>query len=156
MGWRVLDLFAGSGALGLEALSRGAAEVLFVDSSRPALQVLRSNLEGLGFQERGRVVCLTVREALPRFAAERFQLALLDPPYLLGALGPAIQDLVRVGLIMEGGEIVALHSSREAPPQAPDGWSVLDTRRSGDSSVTTYGPYGSCSEANEQRGPGGE
>ena len=85
-GLRVLDLFAGTGSLGIEALSRGAGHVTYVESARPALLALRRNLAALGFSDRARVLKSEVLRGLEMLAArgERFDLVLLDPPYRKG------------------------------------------------------------------------
>ena len=85
-GLRVLDLFAGTGSLGIEALSRGAGHVTFVESARAALIALRRNLDALGFSGRARVLKNDVIRALEVLAAagEHFDLVLLDPPYREG------------------------------------------------------------------------
>ncbi len=80
-GARVLDLFAGSGALGLEALSRGAEEVVFVERSRGGLRVLRENVELLGAGDRCRIVGGDVYRFLTGFGEEPFDLCVADPPY---------------------------------------------------------------------------
>jgi len=80
-GARVLDLCAGSGALGLEALSRGATEVVFVERDRRALGVLQENIETLGVADRTRVIRDEAFSALERLAGERFDIAVADPPY---------------------------------------------------------------------------
>ena len=135
---RVLDLFAGTGALGLEALSRGAARATFVESSAPVVQVLRDNLRSLGFAEQATVVPLPVARALPKLSGQRFDLALMDAPYGQGELMPALEALGRLALVAPQGWIVAVHGTREQPPSPPAGWVALDTRRFGDSAVTTY------------------
>jgi 16S rRNA (guanine966-N2)-methyltransferase len=95
-GARVLDLFAGSGALGLEALSRGAAEAVFVESGAPALRALRANLDALGAIGRSTVVRGDALKYLAGLGEGAFDLAFADPPYgkgLAAALVSAFQDL---------------------------------------------------------------
>src|SRR5262245_50544114 len=89
VGARVLDLYAGSGALGIEALSRGAAHGIFVEHARGALAALRRNLGELGLGSCSRVLSEDVERAVERLCAEgaRFELVLLDPPYQLGRVG---------------------------------------------------------------------
>ncbi len=121
----VLDLFAGSGALGIEALSRGAARCTFVEQARPALEALRSNVRELGLDARAAVVPMEVGRYLDR-ERPRADLVLADPPY-------AFDDwsglLARVG----GGFVVA-----EAPAAVdpPDGWENVRTKRYGRTVVT--------------------
>jgi 16S rRNA (guanine(966)-N(2))-methyltransferase RsmD len=106
----VLDLYAGSGALGIEAMSRGAPSGVFVESARRVLAVLEGNLEMLGARERARVLGLSVRGALTRLAEEsvRFALVLADPPYsdaVAGAL-PAWLREACFFVLTEGGVLV--------------------------------------------------
>lgn len=96
-GLRVADLFAGSGALGLEALSRGAASCLFVENDRAATETIRANVTTLGARERTDVRLGSVMELAP--ASEAYDLLLLDPPYGTGAAGVALDRLLRLGWI---------------------------------------------------------
>jgi 16S rRNA (guanine966-N2)-methyltransferase len=116
-GARVLDLFAGSGALGIEALSRGAAQAVFVERARPALAVLRANLEALGLgPEVAEVRSGEARAALrnARAAAETYDLVFLDPPYRLAAgLGDELSQGLS-GLLAPGARVVS-ESDHRAP-----------------------------------------
>ena len=96
-GLRVVDLFAGSGALGLEALSRGAAHCLFVEQDTAALKAIRANIETLGARERTTVQASSVMSLGP--APAPYDLLLLDPPYDTGAGQVAIDRLLRLGWI---------------------------------------------------------
>ncbi len=96
-GLEVADLFAGSGALGLEALSRGAAQCLFVEQDRSALDVIRANIATLGAQARTRVEAGSVMQL--RAAAKPLDLILVDPPYGTGAGEVALDRLLRLGWI---------------------------------------------------------
>jgi 16S rRNA (guanine966-N2)-methyltransferase len=119
-GARVLDLFAGSGALGLEALSRGAAHATFVESAAPALRVLRANLEALGAGERATVVRGDALRFADGLAPGAFDLALADPPYAKGLAAALVERFLgrpfaRV-LALEhrvSDEIPALPAARE-------------------------------------------
>jgi 16S rRNA (guanine966-N2)-methyltransferase len=97
---RVADLFAGSGALGLEALSRGAASCLFVENDRAALDAIRANIAALGAQGRSRVEAGSVMSL--RAAPQPLDLVLLDPPYGTGAGQVALDRLLRLGWIGAG------------------------------------------------------
>ncbi len=116
-GSRVLDLYAGSGALGLEALSRGAATAVLVDDDRRALRALRANVEALGLPAGAAVVragdaSRVAREALAR--AEAYDLLFLDPPYRLAAgLAASLGDVL-TGLLAPGARVVA-ESDRRSP-----------------------------------------
>lgn len=94
---RVADLFAGSGALGIEALSRGAAHCLFVEQDRNAVDTIRANLSSLGAQARARVETGSVMQL--RLANEPYDLILLDPPYHTGAGAVALDRMLRLGWI---------------------------------------------------------
>ncbi len=120
VGARVVDLFAGSGALGIEALSRGAAEVTFVEADRGVREVLTANLERVGFDDPGRVrVVAGTAEAHLRSAGEnRYDLALVDPPYahdrwpelfglLEGVVAPAGVVVVESDRVVDPGEFEA-------------------------------------------------
>lgn len=134
-GRRFLDLFAGSGQIGLEALSRGAREAVFVDSSRDSVRVIQKNVEAAGFAEQAKVVSADFAGFL-RGERGRFDVAFLDPPYQAGLLGDAL------GLAAEkmssGGVIVCEHGSKEEPPQAAGAFSRRKTYRYGRTSLTVY------------------
>jgi 16S rRNA (guanine966-N2)-methyltransferase len=135
-GARVLDLFAGSGALGIEALSRGAAAATFVDSAPAALKALRANLEALGAEAEVR------KQDAGRFlagasAAERqYDLVLLDPPYrLAGRLGGELSAILPAVLAPEG--LVIAESDRREPLDLD--LPLLDERRYGDTLIRIHG-----------------
>jgi 16S rRNA (guanine966-N2)-methyltransferase len=140
-GARVLDLYAGSGALGLEALSRGAAHAVFVEQARPALASLETNLRSLGVESRATVLAASVERSLERIAAlGPFDVALVDPPYALlgdGRAARALGALVERGVLAEAGLLVLEHASRDEPPSLPV-VGVERSRRYGDTTVTAY------------------
>jgi 16S rRNA (guanine966-N2)-methyltransferase len=141
-GRRVLDLFAGSGALGFEALSRGARHVTFVDRSNAALEVVRANASALGLAEQ---VALRRGEALAvlrRLAGETpFDLVFLDPPYADARLPRALAGLVAARLLAAEALVVA-ESDRRHPPGPIEGLAAIDERRYGDTLITWYVPAG--------------
>lgn len=120
-GARILDLFAGSGALGIEALSRGAARVTFVEQAGPALRGLEANLRTCGFVGQAEVLRLPVSRALTVLArrGESFDGALLDPPYGTGLVAPTVRNLVDTGLIRRRGWVMVEHGPAEAPEVPP-------------------------------------
>ena len=128
----VLDLFAGTGALGLEALSRGAASVTFVDDGRVAQKLIAQNVALCGA---GGETSLIRRDArrLPPCDGAAATLIFLDPPYGKGMGGPALAAAESGGWIAPGA-LVVWEESGEQP--APEGWQVLDARRYGDTWIT--------------------
>ena len=106
-GARVLDLFAGSGALALEALSRGAAEAVLADCDARAVRVERQNVEALGFSQRARVFQADWRETVRKLSAEgrSFQLVFLDPPYAMEDL-TAVFEALRTGGLIDADSLV--------------------------------------------------
>lgn len=144
-GCRVLDLFAGSGALGVEALSRGAASVVFVEWSAPVLAILRENLADLGLDAESRLVRAPARAALGRLASESrtFDLVFLDPPYAAGELEGVLASLVE-GDLLESGATVVAEAPRRDPPGEIAGLERADERSYGETVVVRYisGPMG--------------
>lgn len=140
-GARVLDLYAGSGALGLEALSRGATLGVLVESSRTALAALRKNVASLGLGDECRVVASAVERASAALRSlGPFSLVLVDPPYALVADGTVprlLDELLAAGIAEPGASLVLEHASRDAPPTLA-GADLERTRRYGDTAVTVY------------------
>jgi 16S rRNA (guanine966-N2)-methyltransferase len=140
-GDRVLDIFAGTGALGIEAISRGAASAVAVDRDRAAVRAIRANAEALDLGDRLRVVQRGWREAL-RVEAEAgaaFDLVLIDPPYdLLPGIAPTLGEAV--AQVLAPGGVVVLEHARGAMMGADGlpGIAVSDetTRRYGDTEIT--------------------
>jgi len=141
-GARVLDLYAGTGALGIEALSRGAARAVFVERSRAALGVLRRNLASLGLgEDEVRVVGGDARAALRRLGrgGERFDLVFLDPPYASDEAPRALEGLVASGVLSPTAQVV-LEASRRHPVPIVAGLALCDQRRYGDTLIARFGP----------------
>lgn len=152
-GRHVLDLFAGSGALGFEALSRGAASVLFADRSPTVLATVAENAAALGVAEaveRRRGEALAV---LRRLAGRRFDLVFLDPPYASDALDAALHELAGSRLLASGALVVA-ETDRRHPPRPVAGLAAVDERRYGDTLVTWLVPAGPAA-AEDERGEAG-
>ncbi|WP_448627332.1 16S rRNA (guanine(966)-N(2))-methyltransferase RsmD [Geodermatophilus sp. URMC 64] len=138
---RVLDLYAGSGALGLEALSRGAAEVVLVESGARVLPVLRANVAAVGLPG-ARVVAGSVPTVVAGPAPARFDLVLADPPYATPAdevLG-VLRALVEGGWLADGAVVVVERSSREQPWEWPTPLTGVRDRRYGEA-VLRYGRF---------------
>ena len=134
---RVLDLYAGSGALGIEALSRGGQWCDFVEKDARSCASIRENLAKTRFDGLAKVHCAPVERALARLEGP-YTLVLADPPYALEA-APSLERLVESGLAEAGGTVLVLeHSSREEGPERLGGLSQVKTLRHGDSAVSIY------------------
>jgi len=125
-GMAVADLFSGSGALGIEALSRGAARAVFVDDDPAAVRVVRANLEDLGLSEQRSTVVQREVLAWLATASQSFDLALCDPPYAFAGW-PALFDRLEA-------DLTVVESS--APPDVPASWVVIKEKRYGSTLVT--------------------
>ena len=148
-GARVLDLFAGTGALGLEALSRGASSLTAVEKDRSVARILRDNLERCGFSDRARVVERTVETHLAGLPdGERFDLVLVDPPYREGLADVALRSLAS-GDRLASGEIVVVEHARGEAITIPAGLRLDTERRYGDSLVSLYRPADALAAARE-------
>lgn len=137
-GRAVLDLFAGAGTLGIEALSRGARTAVFVEPSRTAAEAIRLNLSAAGLE--GEVLEMPAKRAIGRLAkdGERFDGAFLDPPYGEGWIARTLAELDAAELITPGGWVVVEHGRRE--PAAPTVGRLVQrlSRRYGDTEISVY------------------
>src|SRR6201997_908941 len=132
---RVLDLFAGTGALGIEAISRGAKFALFVDNGAEARALMRNNVESLGL---GGVTKVYRRDATnlgPAHPLEPFSLVFLDPPYRLGLAEKALSSLRDGGWLTPGARLV-VEEARAAGFAAPEGFDELERRAYDDTEFT--------------------
>ncbi len=136
---RVLDLYAGSGSLGLEAISRGAGEAFFIERAPESLKVLRANIEELELTDRTKVIRASVRQAVRRLgeAGERFNFVFLDPPYTSEEAEYALKDLVESGVLADGAAVVLESSRRREAPAVP-GLTALEQRRYGDTMISRF------------------
>lgn len=133
-GLKVLDLYAGSGNLSIEALSRGAARAVLVDSSARSTQAIKKNLRRFGLTGKADVWLAPVARAL-RALAKRgaaFDVIFLDPPYDRGLIEPSLEMIARLDLLSASGVMVAEHSAREEIRSRIDGLILYDQRRYGD------------------------
>lgn len=145
-GARGLDLFAGTGALGLEALSRGAADVTFVERDRAALASLRTNLVGLGLSTRARVVAQETLAALHGLArvGERFDCVFLDPPYAGDLALRCVETLAPGGILSENALLLVQASHKTDLPERVGTLSRAWQRRYGETRLTLYRKEGAC------------
>lgn len=135
VGARVLDLYAGSGALGLEALSRGAADALFIESDRRAAETLRGNVDTLGLG--GRVRQGKVEVVVAEGAPMPFEVVLADPPYVVtnADLTGVLESLARGGWIAPGTLIVIERAVRDGELTWPAGYRLLRSKKYGDTAL---------------------
>jgi 16S rRNA (guanine966-N2)-methyltransferase len=143
-GLTVLDLYAGSGALGIEALSRGCARVVFVESARPALAALRENLDKLGLGSESKVLPLRVEGGKTQLAGlGPFDLVLCDPPWRDAQQALELLETLAgrgMGVFSDSARVVLEHSAKdEMAPQAGNSPLIVADRRSwGDTAVTLF------------------
>ncbi|ADG06147.1 16S rRNA (guanine(966)-N(2))-methyltransferase RsmD [Kyrpidia tusciae] len=147
-GW-ALDAFAGTGALGIEALSRGAERAVFIEKSPAALRVLRGNLKRLGLDARCRVLPMDVRVALHRLnalipvagvsgQAMAFRWVFFDPPYKMAGAVDLLGELDRLGLVEAGAVAVVETSAQTAVPDKIGMWIHWKRSTYGDTALTFY------------------
>lgn len=137
---RVLDLYAGSGAVGLEALSRGAGHATFVEREARAAGALRHNVEVLGVGPRARLVRGDVVRELGRLAAagERFDVVFLDPPYQQGLVRAPLARLGEGSVTAPGAIVVAQHFTKEPLPERIGCLAAYRARRFGETTLTFF------------------
>jgi len=137
-GAHVLDVFAGSGAFGIEAVSRGAASALFIEIGREALDALTGNIQTCGLTDRVSVIrwdagrnlnCLGNREP-------KFDLVFLDPPYRRGLVGPALSHLLAAQCLENGARLVVEHGADDPFPEPAAFYQLRDRRRYGKTLVS--------------------
>ena len=136
-GRRVLDLFAGTGQLGIECLSRGAAEAVFAERRPDALKLIRENLKVTELSDRARVVAGDSLEFLST-TKEKYDIILLDPPYNKGLLDECFRLIAENELLTEDGVIVAEHRREEKMPEELHGFQKQKERRYGIVMLSIY------------------
>ncbi|MDQ2828105.1 MAG: 16S rRNA (guanine(966)-N(2))-methyltransferase RsmD [Chloroflexota bacterium] len=144
---RVLDLYAGTGALGVEALSRGAASCLFVEKAAAACRVIEVNVRATKLADSALVWPMTVERALDRLEKggvvppefnPPYDILTLDPPYGAPGIADVIERVSRPGLVARGGFVVLEHDKRWSPPADPGALRLRRTRLYGDTGVTLW------------------
>ncbi len=134
----VLDLFAGTGAFGIEALSRRARAAVFVDNSRAAVNLIHRNLQMCRLQDRAQVVCRDVTRGLAAMALRQppFDLVFMDPPYNQGLVHVGVTLLRRSPLVSPAHRLILEHATDEPLAADPDGYRLYDQRRYGKTLVS--------------------
>lgn len=129
-GARVIDLFAGAGAMGMEALSRGASFALMVDQSAEAVALIRANAEALGLSGSAQILRRDARKLGEAPVGGQFSVAFLDPPYGKGLVPPALMAL-RDGGWLEKDALVVVEEAEKAAMDVPEGFGLIEERRYG-------------------------
>lgn len=135
LGASVLDLFSGSGALGIEALSRGAKECVFIDNDIRCVNIIRDNLVKCGFT--GKVIRGDVYEVIKRLNKEGFDIVLADPPYGLDLARNLLLELNKYGILKKFSFVILEHSKRDRIEE-PLGWQRIQRKRYGDTVISVY------------------
>lgn len=138
----ILDLFAGTGNLGLEALSRGARKAVFVERAREALRLIRKNLAQCGMEDRSEVIPKDALRAIRILEGrkEPFDIVFADPPYGEGWIGKIVQALAAQTIWHEGTILVLQRDQRESLPERMGGWILFRERRIGDTVLSFLRP----------------
>jgi 16S rRNA (guanine(966)-N(2))-methyltransferase RsmD len=135
-GARVLDGYAGTGAVGIEALSRGAAHVTFVDHDRRAAELVQANLLQCGVKERYAIIRVDFAGVAARLDQDRFDIIFLDPPYGAGEMASALA--AAAGIASSDTRVVIEHARRDEPPAEAGTLQLTRTLSSGDSGLAFY------------------
>jgi 16S rRNA (guanine966-N2)-methyltransferase len=134
---RVLDLYAGTGALGIEALSRGAGWCDFVEKDARFCRIIRENLTAAGVEEKASVFCIPAERVLTKLSGE-YSLVLADPPYAEEKADGVLQKLAASSLIGADAVILFEHSKRKTPPEVLGPFPLSTSRRHGDTVISIY------------------
>ncbi|MEE8517557.1 MAG: 16S rRNA (guanine(966)-N(2))-methyltransferase RsmD [Dehalococcoidia bacterium] len=150
-GATVIDLYAGTGSLGIEALSRGAAHADFVESDRRQVEVVRANLKATKTVDRANVVQSTVESALARLRS-RYDFILMDPPYKEPFPAGVVEKIGELELLADDGLVVVGHATRVKAPERCGRLVRTQDRRYGDSSLAFYVVRDNGSDGEEAAG----
>ncbi len=136
-----LDLFAGTGSIGIEALSRGACGAVFIEKDPRAAGTIIENLKNCGLETGSRVIAGDVHRVLESIAGKKgksFDIVFLDPPYDRGFEAPVIRKVLELGLLAPGGLVVAESSKRTGPPGEIMGLKLVRREKYGDTMISFY------------------
>ena len=139
----VLDLYAGTGNLGIEALSRGAKRALFVERGRRAVRLIQRNISQCGMQERSEILLKDVSRAIGILSqrGESFDLILMDPPYEKGLIQETLTRLHSTRIYHEDTILLIEHDRREPIPEKVEGWTLIRQQGIGDTVISFLTPH---------------
>jgi 16S rRNA (guanine(966)-N(2))-methyltransferase RsmD len=139
-GMKILELFAGTGNVSIEALSRGAESVVLVDASERSARIIRENLRRVGFTDRAQVWAMPARRALNAVArqGQKYDLIFLDPPYEQKLVGRSLELIASINPLEPSAVVVAEHSVRETVKSRYGLLSLNDQRRYGDTLLSFF------------------
>jgi 16S rRNA (guanine(966)-N(2))-methyltransferase RsmD len=137
---RFLDLFAGTGSVGMEALSRGAARAVFVEIERLCIEAIKVHLARFGFNDREECISATAERAVQRLGVrgERFEVIFMDPPYEEGFVRRTLDEIVESNILAEDGIVAVQHSVREKAEEETGRMKLMDERVYGDSVLSFW------------------
>lgn len=136
----VLDLFAGTGSLGLEALSRGAEFATFVDNNAKSIEILKQNIRLLGFEERSEVFMINASDAVTEFGRSNrtFDIIFIDPPYMENLYEITLSSIARYGIIKKRGLVIVEHLSAFCFSEMSHGLTLIKNKRYGSTSISIF------------------
>ena len=140
-GYQIIDFFAGTGIMGIEALSRGGAWALFIDNSMKSLSLIKKNLELCGFSNKGHVIKKDIREGIPqhdKLTHGSINLAFIDPPYGKDIIPGVLESIVKSRIMAEGSYIVAESMKHDNLPDKVDDFNLVKTRLYGETKIDIY------------------
>jgi 16S rRNA (guanine966-N2)-methyltransferase len=139
-GSTVLDMFAGTGSLGIEALSRGAASAVFFDKSPQCCRIIRENLEHTRLAEKASVFNMDYAAGINKMYLEgrKFDIIIMDPPYNKNFIQEALKLITKNDIIVDDGIVIAEHSVMDRLPENCGKLNAIDTRKYGDTMITIY------------------
>lgn len=137
---KVLDLFSGTGSLGLEAVSRGAVSCLFVDNNKNSINIIERNISKCHFENQCEIICAGVEKALGMLGRKKskFGCIFMDPPYGKKLLKSTIEKIGENDIIVDGSIIIVEHEKNEMPPEETDVFKCYDRRRYGAVNFSFY------------------
>jgi 16S rRNA (guanine966-N2)-methyltransferase len=141
LGVKVLDLFAGTGSLGIEALSRGAVGALFIDKSIQAIKLINKNLQKCGYEAMGSIMKKDLGRGLPRnsaFIKKRFGLVFMDPPYGKSFIPPLLEELSEIDVLAPSSIVVTESSQIEPLPEASRELQLINRKTYGGTNINIY------------------